>query len=249
MLGLLLLLLMLALGTAAILWAGSAVIQGYWYSAAATGLWWRSAAAGGAVGVFLGLWCLIEGNWPGRFDTLFKFSAGEEKEFRRFWAVRKAGSGPEEETLYQLRHDERHRAHYVDRDNREWRRSDAAQAVAIVVEEDGDKKRFEAERPPDGSVRFVEAGGKRRVMTDDAVGRVTSPQTGLLLGNLLWNLLHVVVWFVCLWLLLEYHWTHALGLAVVFWLAVSLMVWPLLQRQVTATTGPKPAAVAAQTAA
>lgn len=245
MLGLFLIVLLLALGMAAVFWAGSAVVQGYLYSEPAAGLWWRSAAAGASVGMFLGLWCLIESKWPGRYDTLFNFSSGEEKEFPRFWSLRKGGPGPEEEILFQRRHDERGRLHYMDRDNREWRRSDSGQVVAVIVDEDGAKKRFEAERNPDGTflirpnepLRFVEVDGQHRVMTETAIGRVTSSQTGVLVGNLAWNLLHFLVWFLCLWLLLRYQWAHALGLALAFWLAMSLTIWPVLQERVKAATG------------
>ena len=45
-----------------------------------------------------------------------------------------------------------------------------------------------------------------------------------------------LTWFACLWLLLRFQWPHALGLAVVLWLACTLLLWPVLQAQVRRTT-------------
>jgi hypothetical protein len=65
-------------------------------------------------------------------------------------------------------------------------------------------------------------------MTEDSLGRVSTPKRGLLFGNLLLNGLHFVAWFLCLWLLLRFQWSHALGLAIPLWLALSLSVVPFL---------------------
>ncbi len=46
--------------------------------------------------------------------------------------------------------------------------------------------------------------------------------------NLLLNGLHLVVWFACLWLLLRFQWPHALGMALVCWLVVTVIVIPPL---------------------
>ena len=49
-----------------------------------------------------------------------------------------------------------------------------------------------------------------------------------ILMTFLLNFLHLGVWFVCLWLLLRFQWSHALGLAIVFCLAMTLVVLPML---------------------
>ena len=69
MLGLLLLLALLAVGVAALLAAGTAVIQGYLYSEPVEGIAWRSAAAGAAVCLFFALWCYLQASAPGRYGT------------------------------------------------------------------------------------------------------------------------------------------------------------------------------------
>ena len=48
--------------------------------------------------------------------------------------------------------------------------------------------------------------------------------------GVLLNVLHLGVWFVCLWLLLRFQWSHALGLAAAVWLVLTLtFLPPLLQ--------------------
>ena len=46
------------------------------------------------------------------------------------------------------------------------------------------------------------------------------------------NLLHLAGWFVCCWLLLNYQWTHALGVAAVLWLIMTIAVAEMLIRRV-----------------
>jgi hypothetical protein len=46
--------------------------------------------------------------------------------------------------------------------------------------------------------------------------------------NLLLNFGFLAVWFLCLWLLLRFQWSHALGLAVVFWLVMVLIIMPMI---------------------
>ena len=46
--------------------------------------------------------------------------------------------------------------------------------------------------------------------------------------SVLLNFGFLAVWFVCLWLLLRFQWSHALGLAVAFWAAMTLFVLPPL---------------------
>jgi hypothetical protein len=76
------------------------------------------------------------------------------------------------------------------------------------------------------SLRFVEVGGRGRVMTEDELGRIGEFRWGAYFVNLLLNVLHLGVWFVCLWLLLRFQWAHALGLAFIFWLVMTLWVLP-----------------------
>jgi hypothetical protein len=70
---------------------------------------------------------------------------------------------------------------------------------------------------------------------------VTRTRYGLLVGNVLLNLAHLLVWFLAFWLLLQFQWPHALGLAAIFWLAFGLTVWPVVQDRVKRATQAAPA--------
>jgi hypothetical protein len=142
------------------------------------------------------------------------------------------------EVLYKVQKDARGRTEYVS-GNKHWARSDADGVMqAIIVEDaDGQKFRFEAEMnegkfkaAPGQPVRYVEVDGKGRVMTDDYIGRVSIPHHGKDFANLFLNFLHIGVWFACLWLIMRFQWSHALGFALVLWLAVTLTVLPMLLR-------------------
>jgi hypothetical protein len=235
MLGLLLLLLLLAVSVGVLFAAGTLVIQGYWYSQPVEGIAWRSAAAGAIIAAFFGLWCWLQAQWPGRYDTLLTFNPQETKTFDKFWSVRTGERGIQE-VLYTRGRDDRGRVVYVSPEGRPWQRSgDGGMMTAIIVEEDGERHRFDAEMENGAfkdPLRYVEAEGKKRVMTGDALGEITATRYGLLFGNLLWNLAHLAVWFVCLWLLLEFQWPHALGLAAALCVTFAVVVWPLLRDRV-----------------
>jgi preprotein translocase subunit SecF len=92
---------------------------------------------------------------------------------------------------------------------------------------------FKAELTPDGkfpsgTARYVEEDGKHRVMTEDQIGLVSTPKAGRTVANIVLNLLHFAVWFLCLWLLLRFQWPHALGLALALWLTLTLTIVPMI---------------------
>ena len=238
MLGILLTLIFIAVGAAVLLGVGTAILQGLWYSEPVEGLPWRAAASGAAIGLFFAAWAGLESWAPGRYDSLFLFTPRETQTFDQFWSVQKSDRGIRE-ILYKRTRGDRGTTVFVDAEQRPWRRSDEGMMIAIIVEENGERKRFDAELAADGAfnvadgrpLRFVEVGGSRS-MTENALGQITTMRYGLLAGNLLWNLMHLLVWFLCLWLLLQFQWPHALMLAALSWLVFSLTVWPIVQERV-----------------
>jgi hypothetical protein len=238
MLGLILTLLFVALAAGILVAAGTVILQGYWYDSPVDGITWRSAIAGAVVGLFFAVWCGIESKAPGKFDSFFNFSSRDTVIYDQFWSVRKSDRGTKE-ILYTKSRGDRGTVIYVDADQRPWQRSLDGMMIAIIVEENGQRKRFDAELDEKGNfkfaegrpLRFVEEGGSR-YMTETALGQITTMRYGLLFGNLLWNLVHVVVWFACLWLLMQFQWPHALLLAVLAWLLFVLIVWPVVQERV-----------------
>jgi hypothetical protein len=238
-----LMLLLTGLVVAALLWAGTAWLQGYIYNEPTQGLVWRAPAAGAAVMAFLAVWCLLNYRLADPaaedlpFDTLWNFSPTETypaKPWPYFWSVKNG-----KETEYTLRKSPGGTGgiQYVDSRNEQWRRADSNGLVQAIIVPDGDKKvRFELDLPPGGKfkegepARYKEGEGQHRVLTENDVlaGQMSRFRFGLFVANVVLNLLHLGVWFACLWLLLRFQWPHALGLAVVFWVVMMFVIFPPL---------------------
>jgi hypothetical protein len=235
--GLLPILALLFLGVAVVLWAGTVVIQGYIYSEPVEQAYWRAPVTALVVTLFVAFWCSLDYKSPGRYGSFFDVaSASDDTRFDKFLSVKN-----NRETVYTFRKDAKGRGDYYDDGGRKWNRADTDGIVqAIIVEDkDGQKIRFEADLTKDGkfkldpdrgTARYVEASGKHRVMTDSAPGWLSVPRTGVVAANLLLNLVHGIVWFLCLWLLLRFQWGHALGLAFVGWLVLTFFLPPLFKR-------------------
>jgi hypothetical protein len=254
--GLLLLVLLVGVGVLAVLWTGSLIAQGYLYNVPADGLWWRAPAGAVVVTAFIAGWCYLYMKSDGRYDTPLNFNAYESKTYKEMVSVSKpAGTAPEQRTVYKRFQAARGQTEYRDPNGKRWERSSSAgQVVALeVTDDDGRKVVFTADREadgtfrmnPSGSVQFKEEGGGR-VMTEDNLGTVRRRLTGVLLGNVAINLLHLVVWFAVFWPVLRYTWAHALGLALVCWLVTWLAVLPMLFDKAGKATiaSPPPPAVA-----
>jgi hypothetical protein len=240
---LLLILVVVGLGLAALLWVGTLFLQGYIYSEPVPELYWRAPAAAGALTLFLAVWCFLDSRFalPGAreqpLDTWYSFSPSETypaEPYRHFWSVRK---GKETEYVYDKTAPSGSRYRDTTSARLPWKREAAGEGIVdtIVLEEDGQKARFKLDLPPGGKfgpegARYVEEGGKGRVVTEEVLarGQFTYFRWGLFLTYAVLNVLHLVVWFVCLWLLLRYQWSHALGLAVVLWLIMTLAILPLV---------------------
>jgi hypothetical protein len=250
---LILVLLLVAVVLGGFLWVGALFLQGYIYNEPTPGLVWRGPAAGGILTAFLALWCILDyraapvGAIELPYDTLTRFSASEvfpAKPVQKFWAVKK---GQEVEYVWQ-KPTQLGAGEYRDTTaaKRPWSRESEGIVEAIVWEEDGKKVRFNLDLPggkfKEGQLaRYVEDGGQRRVLTEEDVRR--GQQTRFLWGrfviNILLNVLFLVAWFLCLWLLLRFQWGHALGLAVVLWVVATLAVVPAVLDRVLAAKQPR----------
>jgi hypothetical protein len=237
--GVLVVLLLCGLGILALLWTGTLFAQGYIYEEATEGLPWRAVAGAGVIAGFLGIWTLLEYSTPNRYDTIFSFSTEETIALDEFWSVRRNADG-EKEIHFKKRVRPDGRVDYVDSDFQRWQRSSSGMMVAIRYVRGEETVRLEAELTPDGSqfaprvvrgitmpLRYLEVGGSR-YMSEDQLGRVTMNRRGLLVINIVLNLLHFVVWFAVLWLLLRFQWQHALGFAAAYWLVATLIIAPML---------------------
>ncbi|MBY0527575.1 MAG: hypothetical protein K2R98_29530 [Gemmataceae bacterium] len=220
---------------AVFLFVGALVVQGYIYSEPAPQMYWRAPAAAGILTGFIGLWTLLnlaaidpnQSEIP--YDTLFRFNPTETRPVREFWSVKKEGQEEKRTRFIQ-----RGTGEYYDEAGRPWQRSDTRGVVtAIVVDEKGQELRFEPQLTRDGNFKqgsekfpgYFQKGGRRSMIH---IGQVSLFRWGLFIGNLFLNALFFGLWFVCLWLILRFQWPHALGLAVVFWLTVTLVVLPIV---------------------
>jgi hypothetical protein len=214
---------------AGVLSLGTLWLQGYVYTEATTGLLWRGPAAGAALGLFVALWCLLNYLAPGEYDTLWTFSSRQKTEFEQLQVVK----GKETKTYHKRKDPQGHVA-YVD----SLGQPPPENAEEIIVSEDGKEVHFKPERWTKGpdkdklrrdqgqSLKYVDERG--RVMSQDALGRIDVFRWGRWMLNLWLNFFHLLLWFVCLWLLLRFQWAHALGLAVILWLVMTIPVLPIL---------------------
>jgi hypothetical protein len=236
-LGIVPILALLFVAVAVVLWAATLFLQGYLYSEPVEQAYWRAPAAGLVMALFVGFWCSLDYKNPGRYGSLLDVGeASDNTKFAKFWSIRN-GQG----ILYTLKKDAKGRGDYYDANGKRWSRQDAEGIMEGILVEDKDnqKIRFNAERekdgkfkvdPGQGTVRYVEDGGKHRIMTDQYIGQLTEYHSGLLMANLFLNLVHLVAWFLCLWLLLRFQWGHAIGLAFVAWLVLTFFLPPLFKK-------------------
>ncbi len=242
MLTFLLILLVVWFALAVLLAAGSLAIQGYIYSEPVGDIFWRAPAAAGAVTAFIGFWCFA--NYRAAdpkaqqlpYETILTSAATEDmtEPVREFWAE-KAGT----------------RVHYLifkdpttvpvsyryQDDNKKPFRHDGVEAI-ILKEGDVKAPTEVVFRADPKTNRYVEEGGKR-YMNADNFGRIFTPRPSRSAFMLVLNALHLVVWFLAVWLLLRFQWTHALGIAAACWLAMTLLIMPqILSRLPRRTEAP-----------
>jgi hypothetical protein len=222
-----------------ILWAGTLGFQGLIYSEPASGLPWRGPAAAAVLTALFAVWCYLSfSNFDPRtetqlpFDTIFRFQPNKITQVDKLYAVKNG-----QETPFTKRNTggKVGAAEFRDGQGNPWRRSDTTGITeAIIVEENGQRVTFVPKLASDGKTfpptaeafpGYYEQGG-RRVMVQ--LGQVSLFQWGVWFFNIVLNVAHFGLWFLCLWLVLRFQWPHALGLAVVAWAIVTLVLLPML---------------------
>jgi hypothetical protein len=237
------------LSLAILLAAGTLFIQGYLYSEPVGDIFWRAPAAAAVLTAFFWLWCYFNyraadpkaSELP--YETIFT-SAGTEDTAKdpvaELWAERASGR-----TRYRRYTIPVTPVKYEFRDPND-KPLTMFQNIDVVVVKEGDPKspvevRFVA-RPEEN--KFVEEGGTR-YMTVANFGRIYAPRPGRSRVMLLINAVHFLVWFLTVWLLLRFQWSHALGLAIVFWLAMTMLIMPQILGRVPRKQ-PEPTAAVSQ---
>ena len=179
---------------------------------------------GRALTVYLGIWALI--NYaaadPGQtdlpFGSLFEFTTEKVSEpVSEFTAVRSGG---------RMKYKFIPRAgspgvdyRSDDAERKVWMGEREADVQAPLVKQGDREVKF---TPDTAHQRYVEEGGKRYLEQDQrSFGRIIAPRGGGFFVRFLLNVLHLAAWFVVLWLLLGFQWSHALGMAIAIWLAMT----------------------------
>src|SRR5262249_28925164 len=137
-------------------------------------------------------------------DTLWDFSPTEyypAKPFTQFWAVKNG-----QEVLYTRRQGGPFGGtQYVDATGKPWSRESNGLLGAIIREDKGQKVRFKRDLPG-GKFKlnelavYREEGGRRALTENDVqAGQMVRRRTGLLIANIVVNLLLLVLWFVLFW--------------------------------------------------
>lgn len=224
----------------ALLWAGLVVLltgggrwlQAAFYSEPAAGFAWRGPLAGTLLALFLGLWGYLDAHPPGRFAPIFDFSAQDQREYPRLRAVLRR-DGRDVIVAYRARRNERGVSEY--REEAAPYRPMPRRPEAVIVDDDGQEARFDPDRttPAGQPLRYRDARG--RVMREDGIGRVSTFLSGRLAAYAALNLIHFLLWFACLWALLRFQWAHALGLAAVAWVAMTVLIVPMWLSKVEET--------------
>jgi hypothetical protein len=235
-----LLLLLLFLVVSGFFAAWSLWFQGYIYSEPAPVLPWRAPAAGAAVAAFVALWVLLVAKSHGNLATLTDFSASQTEEYKDVWLTDPQGNELPEQAHYQLVPGQNQ--YRLNGQVNGKQMPSRPQGLKVQDKDRGDKTWFKPDRDEKGNFKVEQVSGiggssaqslkyrddKGRVMEEGQLGRVTKFRWGWLFANLLLNALHLVVWWLALWLLLRFQWSHALGQAIVLWLVATLFVLPPL---------------------
>jgi hypothetical protein len=228
--------LVILVSLAILLAAGTLFIQGYLYSEPVGDIFWRAPAAAAALTLFFWLWCFINyrAALPSAkelpYETIFTSAATEESTkdpVAELWTER-AGT----------------RAHYrrytipvtpvrYEYHDANDKRLTMFQNIDAVVVKEGDAKsptevRFNWSEE---DKKLVEEGGAR-YMTVENFGRIYTPRPGRSRMMLVINAVHLLVWFLVVWLLLRFQWSHALGLAILFWLVMTMLIMPQILSRV-----------------
>lgn len=230
----------------------TAWMQTAFYERQVEGLIWRAPLAAGIATLFIVAASWMETKSAGVFGPVFQFPLFNTTDYEQFWSEKTTDDG-KVEILFQRRTVPPGRVEYVDANGRRWQRSDSGIVSAIIVEENGERKRFAAKLAADGTfprdpgdpnrtldVEYIEEGGKGRVMSEATIGQLSTARLGAFFINAVVNLIHVLLWIALFALVMDLQWNHSVVLGVATCAFMVFIVWnPLHSRMVEAM---KPAA-------
>ncbi len=235
MLTLIVIFLITAFGLATLLYVGGMFLQGYFYTQPSEGMLWQAPLSGVILAGFFFFWMWMVASSPDAvpsdipYDTLFRFSPRIDmtrEPVPKIWANYKGGKTVE----YRSRRKGQKTWDYIDTSTQPRRWSPTGVESIQIETKDKEKMLFKYQPGGEGNYRrFVSDEGWTMVEFDDGpTGIPTIVRTSRLLINLALNSVHFFAWFLCLWLLMRFHWGHALGFAVALWLVMTIALLPMI---------------------
>jgi hypothetical protein len=228
--------LLAALGV--LFFVGTLFVQSFIFTEPTEGLAWRAPTAAAIMAVFFTFWCLLvvrsdarPGNIP--LTTIFNFSIRTNmfaKSVPEFWAYR--GDG---QVLHYVRKPGevefgKGKPYYQNAGDSTKSFTPVGVAAIEIETAPGVKSKFE--RTSDGDLEFFRnADGWRLEEDRDISGNPTRMSWALLFGNLFLNLLHLVLWFVCLWLILRFSLGSSMLFAAILCGLTTVALLPMLLDQ------------------
>ena len=250
-------LLIMALSIAGLLAIGSFFLQNFFYTEPSTGLVWQVPVATAVMAVFYLLWCVPNMREPGAgpnkipYGSIFSFSPDVDmypEPVKKLWVKRPLSDELEEYQklrepignlkINQIKYQKLPLGTL-------WNPEDVE---AVIIKYKDEEIRFVPqklkEREEGAALEFHSPEGWRMKVNNRMIdGNPTRSNTAYFLGVLLLNFTHLVLWFVCLWLILRFQFFHAMLLSLGLWVAATLFVVPMLLADATKLAPPDPATV------
>ncbi len=221
----------------AVLLGLSLFLQAYLYNAPADKIYLRALVGGMAVALFLTGWTYINtrADRDNKYGAIHEFKPTGTTEVTKFEAIRRNRAKIESTVAFSKTAGEKEFRSDVDKSPYRVNTSDYI-TVAFLIKEEGktEPTRFDAvlesELLYDSKLEkktFREKGGPR-LIEDDCIGVIVAPSGGVIFLAILINMLHIVVWFLVFWFVMKFTWPHALGLAAVLGIVITLVAVPLV---------------------
>jgi len=234
-LALLVVVVLLAVVLAAVLWFGTALLQGYLYTEPADRLPWLALLAAAVMVSFYGVWVTLD-IWEGSatqggpvdipYGVLWDFSPTVSliaDPIPEFESKRRRRPFPD---TFKIDKSIPGRIQYKKVDSDEvW---DADGVEYIKFSANGRDYMFVYDRELSDDYRTFVDENTGLVMREFEIGRLNYTSYPRLVTYLILTAMHLVLWMVCLWLVLRFQFWHAVWLGGIVWLLANVMVVPML---------------------
>jgi hypothetical protein len=227
----------LVLAAFAILLGFSLFLQAYLYNAPVEKIYLRALVGAVAVAIYLTGWTYINtrADRDNKYGAIHEFKPTGTTDITKFEAIRRNRSKVETTLAYTKAVGEKEFLGDVDKKPFRVNTSDYI-TVAFLVKEEGKSEPTRFDAVLDGELMydaklekktFQEKGGPR-LIEEDGIGTIIAPSGGVIFVAILLNVLQLVVWFLVFWFVMKFTWPHALGLATVLAVAITLVAMPLI---------------------